>query len=190
MVFTRIFFYEVWGRKPHPRCNFVCYVESTQTLRARCALPGASLPAFWSPRRTKVGVDRMQTLQNRIQARGLEEHCCGRRKKGRSQRRVIIRMHAGQIEDEDIRPEGAQPRRGQVSAPIPQTKLEAVDIEKKATAASADAKTKLERQVAELKKDLKTAEEKLRALKRSTASRWREFESDLSAAIARLGKDV
>ncbi len=73
---------------------------------------------------------------------------------------------------------------------IAKAKAKVVDIEKKATAASADAKTKLERQVAELKKDLKTAEEKLRALKRSTASRWKELESDVNAAIARLRKDV
>jgi sporulation protein YlmC with PRC-barrel domain len=63
-------------------------------------------------------------------------------------------------------------------------------LEKKAGAASADAKGKLDAQSAALKVDVKNAETKLTEMKHATAKRWHEFEASVSAATARLGKAV
>jgi sporulation protein YlmC with PRC-barrel domain len=69
---------------------------------------------------------------------------------------------------------------------IVKAKAKVADIEKKAAAASADAKAKLQQQITELKKLLKTAEEKLGELKRATAGHWKELERDVNAAVSRL----
>ena len=63
-------------------------------------------------------------------------------------------------------------------------------LEKKAGAASADARAKLNAQSAALKVDVKNAEAKLTEMKHATAKRWHEFEASVSAATARLGKAV
>jgi sporulation protein YlmC with PRC-barrel domain len=69
---------------------------------------------------------------------------------------------------------------------IVKAKAKVADIEKQAAAASANTKARLQHQVTELKKLLKTAEEKLTELKRATANHWKEFERDVSVAVTRL----
>lgn len=63
-------------------------------------------------------------------------------------------------------------------------------LEKKADGASTDAKARIDRDVIALQSDLKTAEARLSEMKRATAARWKEFESDVGAATARLRKSI
>jgi len=73
---------------------------------------------------------------------------------------------------------------------IAKAKEKVADFDKKASVATADAKAKLGQQGAELKKDLKVAEAKLSEMKRASADRWKEFEADVSAAMARLRRAI
>lgn len=62
------------------------------------------------------------------------------------------------------------------------------ELQQRSTDASADAKAALDRDIDQLQRDLKTADEKLTELKRAGASRWHKFESAVAAATARLRK--
>jgi hypothetical protein len=61
------------------------------------------------------------------------------------------------------------------------------DSSRKATGA---ARVALDRQVAVLQRDEKAAEDQIAEMKRAGASRWRQFERDVDAAIARLRKAI
>jgi len=73
---------------------------------------------------------------------------------------------------------------------IAKGKAKVADLEKKAGAASADAKSRIDGQITTLKGDVKSAEAKLAEMKQATAARWKEFEADASAAMARLRKSI
>ena len=64
------------------------------------------------------------------------------------------------------------------------------NLEKKASAAAADAKTQIDADITALQGDVKSAEAKLAEMKHATAVRWKEFEADVSAATARLRKST
>lgn len=68
------------------------------------------------------------------------------------------------------------------------TKL--ADLEKKTSTAATDVKARIDLQIAAVKGDVKSAEEKLDELKNATAKDWKKFESGVSAATARLRKSV
>lgn len=59
---------------------------------------------------------------------------------------------------------------------------------RKAVAAGAEAKAKIDVETTALRSDVKAAEAKLSDMKQAGAVRWREFEADVSAATARLRK--
>lgn len=69
-------------------------------------------------------------------------------------------------------------------------KKKVAELEKKAGSANADAKVKIDRQLAALRGDVQSAETTLTEMKKATAARWKEFESGVSAATARLRKSV
>ena len=71
---------------------------------------------------------------------------------------------------------------------IAKAKAKLTDLQKKAAEASADVKTKLDAQVAELKVDLKAAEDKLTELKNATVKKWKAMESSVSASMVRVRK--
>jgi len=71
---------------------------------------------------------------------------------------------------------------------ISKAKVKLGNMESKAAAATADAKTKLDQQAGVLQKDVTVAEGKLSELKNASAKRWKEFSADVSAATARLRK--
>ena len=71
---------------------------------------------------------------------------------------------------------------------IAKAKGKLTDLQKKAAEASADAKTKLDAQVAELKVDLKAAEDKLTEVKNATVQKWKAMESSVSASMVRVRK--
>ncbi len=71
---------------------------------------------------------------------------------------------------------------------IAKAKGKLTDLQKKAAEASADVKTKLDAQVAELKVDLKAAEDKLTELKNATVQKWKAMESSVSASMVRVRK--
>lgn len=73
---------------------------------------------------------------------------------------------------------------------IAKAKVTLNDLEKKASNASAEAKTKMDLQVTSLKEDIQSAEAKLAELKQATAVHWRDFESNVNAATQRLRKSV
>jgi sporulation protein YlmC with PRC-barrel domain len=73
---------------------------------------------------------------------------------------------------------------------IAKAKGEIAVLEKKAASAAGDVKTKLDQQIAALRLDLKNAQDKLAAMNHAAANRWKEFESDVTAAVARLKKSV
>jgi sporulation protein YlmC with PRC-barrel domain len=73
---------------------------------------------------------------------------------------------------------------------IAKGKAKVADLEKKAAAATADAKAKLDLQITALQVDVKSAEGKLGELKTAAAARWREFEADVSSATARMRKSI
>ena len=64
------------------------------------------------------------------------------------------------------------------------------DLKRKAGAATADAKAKLDKQADGLNGDLKVAEDKLAEMNRAAARQWRDFEEDVNAAMARLRKSL
>ena len=63
-------------------------------------------------------------------------------------------------------------------------------LEKKASAAGADAKAKIDADITALHSDVKSAEAKLSEMNKAGAVRWREFEANVSAATARLRKST
>ena len=69
---------------------------------------------------------------------------------------------------------------------IEKAKADIAALEKKASTEAGDVKAELDQQVAAVKLDLKAAEDKLAAMNRAGASHWKEFEADVSAAVARL----
>jgi len=69
---------------------------------------------------------------------------------------------------------------------IARTKEKIAEVEKKAGAAAGEAKVKMDREMVTVRQDMKAAEEKLAELKRAGEKKWREFESDVSKAIARV----
>jgi sporulation protein YlmC with PRC-barrel domain len=73
-----------------------------------------------------------------------------------------------------------------VEADIKKAQALIVETQKKAAEATGEVKAKLDQQVAELKQTLKETEEKLAAMKRAAVHRWKEFEQDVSAALAKL----
>lgn len=73
---------------------------------------------------------------------------------------------------------------------IARGKAKVAELEKKAGAAATDAKAKIDLQVAELKRDVKSAQSKLTELKRAGAVRWKNFEAGVNAAAARMRKSI
>lgn len=69
-------------------------------------------------------------------------------------------------------------------------KAKVADLEKRAGAANADVKSRIDGQLTALQGDVKTAETKLTEMKQATAARWKEFEASVSAATARLRKSI
>lgn len=64
------------------------------------------------------------------------------------------------------------------------------ELEKSAGEATTDAKAKIDLQISALQTDLQSAESKLGELKQATAMRWKEFESGVGAATARVRKSI
>jgi sporulation protein YlmC with PRC-barrel domain len=73
---------------------------------------------------------------------------------------------------------------------ISEAKAALSNLEKKAAAAGADVKARLDQQVADLHKDVKSAEEKVAEMNHAASNRWHALEGDVSAATARLHKAV
>ena len=71
---------------------------------------------------------------------------------------------------------------------IAKGKAAVASLEKKAGAAAAGAKAKIDGDITALQSDVKSAEAKLAEMRQATALRWKEFEADVSAATARLRK--
>ena len=69
-------------------------------------------------------------------------------------------------------------------------KAKVVDLEKKAGAAGADVKARIDLEISAIQGDVKSAEAKLTEMKQATAVRWKEFEAGVSAATARLRKSI
>jgi len=66
----------------------------------------------------------------------------------------------------------------------------AAGLQKKAAAASTEAKARMDLDISALETDLKSADAKLLEMKRATAARWHEFEADVNAATARVRKST
>jgi sporulation protein YlmC with PRC-barrel domain len=85
-------------------------------------------------------------------------------------------------------------RRAQIVAAadqdIAKAKAKLADLQKQASAATAEAKVKLDAQAAALDKDMKAGEAKLGELRRASAKGWHTFEADVSAAMAKLRKTI
>jgi sporulation protein YlmC with PRC-barrel domain len=73
---------------------------------------------------------------------------------------------------------------------IAKGKAAVVGLEKKASAATADAKTRIDVDITALQSDVKSAEAKVAEMKQATAVRWKEFEASVNAATARLRKST
>jgi sporulation protein YlmC with PRC-barrel domain len=73
---------------------------------------------------------------------------------------------------------------------IAKAKEKLAEIEKKAAATTGEAKTKLDQQIVVLRQDLKVVEDKMSALKQASASKWKEFEADVSRAVTRLRASI
>jgi len=69
-------------------------------------------------------------------------------------------------------------------------KAAVASLERKAGAAVADAKVKIDADITALQSDVKSAETKLAEMRQASAVRWKEFEADVSAATARLRKST
>jgi sporulation protein YlmC with PRC-barrel domain len=69
-------------------------------------------------------------------------------------------------------------------------KLKVADLKKRAASATTEVKAKFDKQAEGLNSDLKAAEEKLAEMNRAAARRWRDFEGDVNAAMARLRKSL
>ncbi|MBC7377716.1 MAG: PRC-barrel domain-containing protein [Burkholderiaceae bacterium] len=64
------------------------------------------------------------------------------------------------------------------------------DLEIKSSAAAADAKARLDTQVAALKADVKSADARLDQMKKATAQDWKKFMAAVNTATARLRKSI
>ena len=64
------------------------------------------------------------------------------------------------------------------------------ELQGKAAVANAELKAKLDSQSSALQLELRAAEEKISQMKRASANRWREFERDVSDAMARLRRSI
>jgi len=71
---------------------------------------------------------------------------------------------------------------------IAKGKAAVASLEKKASAAGTEAKARIDVEITALQSDVKSAEAKLADMKQAGATRWKEFEADVSAAMARLRK--
>ena len=63
-------------------------------------------------------------------------------------------------------------------------------FEKKVSAASGEAKVKMDKEMASLKQDLKAAEDKLAEMKSASVAKWKEFEADVGKTMTRLRASV
>ncbi len=77
-----------------------------------------------------------------------------------------------------------------VEADLKKARSLIAETQTKAAAATGEAKAKLDQQLAELKQALKATEEKLAAMKRAAEHRWKEFEFDVSNALATLRQAI
>ena len=75
-------------------------------------------------------------------------------------------------------------------ADLAKAKTQLAELEKRSSAAAADAKAKLDGQIAALRDDIKDAEAKLTDMKGAAASKWKSFEGGVSTAMARLRKSM
>jgi sporulation protein YlmC with PRC-barrel domain len=73
---------------------------------------------------------------------------------------------------------------------IAQAKAAVNDLTQKSAKATAEARAKIDADVAVLKGDVKATEVSLGKMKQATAVRWKEFEADVTAATARLRKSI
>ena len=73
---------------------------------------------------------------------------------------------------------------------IAKGKAKVADLEKKSGVAADDVKARLDVQLTALQGDVKWAEAKLNDMKQATAVHWKEFEADVSTALARLRKSI
>jgi sporulation protein YlmC with PRC-barrel domain len=73
---------------------------------------------------------------------------------------------------------------------ITAAKVAVSSLEKKAAAATADAKVRLDAQLVGLQKDVKAAEEKVAEMNRAASNRWHDLEVGVNAATTRLHKAV
>jgi sporulation protein YlmC with PRC-barrel domain len=78
----------------------------------------------------------------------------------------------------------------QAERDIAMAKTKLAELDKQASAATAEAKVKLDAQMVTLRRDLKTAEAKLADLRKASVAKWRIFEAEVSAAMAELSKSV
>ncbi len=78
----------------------------------------------------------------------------------------------------------------QADQDLAKARAKLTELDKQASAATAEAKVKLDAQSVALKQDLKTAEAKLAALRKASAAKWRSVEADVSAAMAKLRKSI
>lgn len=69
-------------------------------------------------------------------------------------------------------------------------KAKVAELEKKSSAAAADAKARIDQQITALKADVAAAEARLAEVKKATVARWKAFEASASAAMARLRKSI
>ncbi len=74
----------------------------------------------------------------------------------------------------------------QADEDIAKGKAKLAALNEKTKVAAADTKVALDAQIVSLRADLKVAEDKLIELKRAGKSKWKTFEADTNAAIARL----
>ncbi|MDY7537415.1 PRC-barrel domain-containing protein [Undibacterium sp. RTI2.1] len=65
-------------------------------------------------------------------------------------------------------------------------KAKIAEIQKKSATLSGEAKTKLDQQLQTLQQDVKLAEDKLTAMKRAEAKKWKNFEADVNKAFVRM----
>jgi len=73
---------------------------------------------------------------------------------------------------------------------VAQGKATVASLERKAGAADAKAKSKIDLDITALQAEVKSAEAKLAELKQANAARWRDFEVEVRVATARLRKSV
>ena len=73
---------------------------------------------------------------------------------------------------------------------IAKAKSTLVDAEKRAQTLTGDEKARIDKELAIVKRDLKSADAKLAEMNKAGIKRWKQFESDIAAMTARLRKWV